>query len=162
MRNHNIQFCCKTAMMREAANEDIVLLGKSHLRIQQTERSATCHGATRGRAHNDCIVSRGRTWWNEKCRDSSAKLDQSVEFWTVCKPIVICRSDFCCEKAAMRLCCLFSQNLREIFYAFELDWSGAMCCCNISLVCVSAELNELLLDAYEIIIISYVNEQIKC
>lgn len=26
--------------------------------------------------------------WNERCQDSSAKLDQSVEFWTVCESIV--------------------------------------------------------------------------
>lgn len=34
MRNHNTQFCCKITMMGEAANEAIMVSGKSHLSLQ--------------------------------------------------------------------------------------------------------------------------------
>lgn len=70
--------------------------------------------------------------------------------------LVICGSDFAARKQPWDYTVCFLENLGEIFYAFELDWSG-----NISLVFVYAQLNASLLGAYEIIIINYVNEQIK-
>ncbi len=57
-------------------------------RPQRTERAL--RQTWRGRRQSSHWLHRFKrqSRWNERCQDSSAKLDQSVEFWTVCKPIV--------------------------------------------------------------------------
>lgn len=63
MRNRNTQSCCKTTMMGEAANEAIMVSGKSHLSQQapaEQSRLRSRHGETGDRAHIDCRGSRDR------------------------------------------------------------------------------------------------------
>lgn len=60
--------------MGEAANEAIMVSGKSHLSLQAPANRA---GEARDRAHIDCRGSRGRY---ERCQDSPGKLGQTKEF----------------------------------------------------------------------------------
>lgn len=50
-------------MMGEAANEAIMVSGKSHLSLQapeKTQQACSGYGEARNRAHIDCTGSRGR------------------------------------------------------------------------------------------------------
>ena len=111
MRNCNTQSCCKMTMMGEAANEAIMVSGKSHLSLQAPANRTGSRQTWRGQRQSSHWLHRFKrqSRWNERCQDSSAKLDQSAEFWTVCEPLFGYLWEwFCCEKADVRLCCLFS------------------------------------------------------
>lgn len=132
MRNCNTQFCCKKQwwgkqLMRLSwCRETAVSPWRPQYREQALRQT------WRGRRQSSHWLHRfeKQSRWNERCQDSSAKLDQSVEFWTVCKPIVWLFVGVILLWGSSHeiMLFVFPKPLGN-FLPFVLDWSGAMWCC---------------------------------